>query len=382
LAHKYAPEQAQTLLEAIEIQVGRTGSLTPVAKLAPIFVGGVTVSNATLHNEDEIRRKDVRPGDTVIVQRAGDVIPQVVGPVLERRPPGATPFQFPTVCPVCGGEAVREADPETGEMDAVRRCTAGLACPAQAVERLKHFVSRRALDIEGLGEKQIEAFYAEGWVRNPADIFTLPERVRSGAINLLGREGYGATSVANLLGAIEARRAPSLERFVFALGIRHVGETIGQVLARHYGAWEALRAAGEAAAGGDAAALAELTAVERIGPIKAAAICRFFAEPQNREALDQLAAAGVQPKPAEQPSADSPIAGKTIVFTGTLEKMTRDEAKAQATALGAKVSGSVSRKTDLVVAGPGAGSKLKDAAALGVEVIDEDAWIALTAQAR
>lgn len=377
LAHKYAPEQAQTLLEGIDIQVGRTGSLTPVAKLRPVFVGGVTVANATLHNEDEIRRKDVRVGDTVIVQRAGDVIPQVVGPVLDRRPPEAEPFEFPAACPACGAQAEREADPESGELDAVRRCTAGLACPAQAVERLKHFVSRRALDIEGLGEKQIEAFYAEGVVRSPAEIFTLSERVHSGAIDLLGREGYGATSVANLLAAIEARRTPGLERFVFALGIRHVGETIAQMLARHYGEWESLRAAGEAAAAGDEAALAELSAVERIGPIKAAAICRFFAEPQNRDVLDQLRAAGVAPLPAERPSADSAIAGKTVVFTGSLERMTRDEAKARASALGAKVSGSISRKTDLVIAGPGAGSKLKEAQALGVAVISEEDWIQL-----
>lgn len=377
LAHKYAPEQAQTLLEAIEVQVGRTGALTPVAKLAPVFVGGVTVSNATLHNEEEIARKDVRVGDTVIVQRAGDVIPQVVGPVLALRPPEATPFRFPTTCPVCGAPALRSADPETGEVDAVRRCSAGLACPAQAVERLKHFVSRRALDIEGLGEKQIEAFYAAGVVREPADIFTLPERVRAGAFNLLAWEGYGETSVANLLTAIEARRTPALERFVFALGIRHVGETIAQVLARHYGSWAALRACGEAAGAGEGAALSELTAVERIGPIKAAAIAAFFAAPQNRAILDHLEQAGLAPLEAERPETDSPVAGKTIVFTGTLEKMTRDEAKARASALGAKVSGSVSKKTDLVVAGPGAGSKLKEAAALGVQVISEEEWLAL-----
>lgn len=377
LAHKYAPEQAQTVLEAIEIQVGRTGALTPVAKLRPVFVGGVTVSNATLHNEDEILRKDVRAGDTVIVQRAGDVIPQIVAPVLSLRPLHATVFQFPTQCPACGAEAVRETDPESGETDAVRRCTAGLACPAQAVERLKHFVSRRALDIEGLGEKQIEAFYTEGWVRQPADLFRLPQRVRSGAIDLIGRDGYAQTSVANLLASIEARRTPGLERFTFALGIRHVGETIAQVLARHFGTWQALRAAGEAAASGDADALADLEAVDRIGPIKAAAICRFFAEPQNRSVLDALEAAGVDPMPAAQPLANSSVAGKTIVFTGSLEKMTRDEAKARAAALGAKVAGSVSRKTDLVVAGPGAGSKLKEAAALGITIIDEDTWIEL-----
>jgi DNA ligase (NAD+) len=379
IAHKYAPEQAETVLEAIEIQVGRTGSLTPVAKLRPVFVGGATVSNATLHNEDELQRKDVRVGDVVLVQRAGDVIPQVLGPVAAKRPAEAAPFVFPTRCPACGAAAVREQDPDTGEMDAVRRCTGGLACPAQAVERLKHFVSRRALDIEGLGEKQIEAFYAEGLVREPADIFTLPERVRGGAVDLAGRAGYGPTSVANLLAAIESRRSPELERFVFALGMRHVGETIAQILARHYMTWPVLRQAGEAAGRCEPEALAELVAVERIGPIKAAAVARFFAEAQNRAILDRLEQAGVAPTPAQAPQQDSPVAGKTVVFTGTLETMTRDEAKAQAAALGAKVAGSVSRRTDLLVAGPGAGGKLREAEALGVQVLDEQGWLALIA---
>lgn len=377
IAHKYAPEQAETVLEGIEIQVGRTGALTPVAKLRPVFVGGVTVSNATLHNEEEIARKDVRVGDAVVVQRAGDVIPQVLGPVLARRPPGLPAFVFPTRCPACGAAAVREQDPETGEADVVRRCTVGLSCPAQAVERLKHFVARRALDIEGLGEKQIEAFYALGWVREPAHIFTLPQRLRAGEIDLEARAGYGATSVANLEAAIESRREPALERFVYALGVRHVGETIAQVLARHYTTWRALRQAGEAAGRGEPEALADLTAVERIGPIKAAAIARFFAEPHTREALDRLEAAGVRPLAARAPVAESPVAGKTVVFSGALETMTRDEAKAQAAALGAKVAGSVSRKTDYLVAGPGAGSKLREAEGLGVQVLDEQGWLAL-----
>lgn len=377
IAHKYAPEQAETVLEAIEIQVGRTGALTPVAKLRPVFVGGVTVSNATLHNEDEIARKDVRVGDAVLVQRAGDVIPQVLGPVLSSRTEERPTFQFPTHCPACGSAAVREQDPNTGEADAVRRCTGGLSCPAQVVERLKHFVSRRALDIEGLGEKQIEAFHALGWVREPAHIFTLPQRIRAGEIDLEARAGYGAASVANLAAAIESRREPALERFVYALGVRHVGETIAQVLARHYGTWALLREAGEAAGRGEPEALAELTAVERIGPIKAAAIARFFAEPHSRLVLDGLEQAGVRPLAAQAPLAESPVAGKTVVFSGALETMTRDEAKAQAAALGAKVSASVSRKTDILVAGPGAGSKLREAEGLGVRVLDEQGWLAL-----
>jgi DNA ligase (NAD+) len=388
VAHKFAPEQAETVLEAIDIQVGRTGALTPVARLKPVMVGGVTVTNATLHNEDYIKGiggggvtlrdgRDIRVGDTVILQRAGDVIPQIVDIVEAKRPKDSHPFKFPHKCPACGSHAVRETDEATGEMDAVRRCTGGLVCPAQAVERLKHFVSRRALDIDGLGEKQIIEFYDAEIVREPGDIFTLPARVRSGKVKLAEREGYGETSVNNLMAAIDARRTPALERFVNALGIRHVGETIAQVLARHYGSWDALYAGCVAAKDREGAAWAELVTVERIGKIKAEAIVDFFAEKHNRDMLDRLIAAGVAPLDAEKPAMDSPVAGMTIVFTGTLEKMTRDEAKARASALGAKVSGSVSKKTDLVVAGPGAGGKLKEAAALGVRVIDEDAWIAM-----
>ncbi|NWG54394.1 MAG: NAD-dependent DNA ligase LigA [Hydrogenophilaceae bacterium] len=379
IAHKFPAEQAETVLEGIDIQVGRTGALTPVARLKPIFVGGVTVTNATLHNEDEIARKDIRIGDTVVIQRAGDVIPQIVSVVLDKRPKGAKKYKFPDVCPVCGSKAVRETDPDTGEADVVRRCAGGLICPAQIKERLKHFVSRRALDIEGLGEKQIEEFYEMGYVRAPGDIFRLHQHKD----DILALEGYGETSVANLLKSIEARKAPALERFITALGIRHVGETIAGILARHYGSWDAFAEAAIAAADGDAAALADLSNVEKIGPTKAQAIATFFAEPHNREMLDGLLydknrnPDGVAPVDAEKPASSSPVSGMTIVFTGALEKMTRDEAKARAIALGAKVAGSVSKKTDLVVAGPGAGSKLKTAADLGVKVIDEDAWLAL-----
>jgi DNA ligase (NAD+) len=390
IAHKYAPEQAQTVLEKIEIQVGRTGALTPVARLQPVIVGGVTVTNATLHNEDYIKGvgrdgaplregRDLREGDTIILQRAGDVIPQIVDVVLEKRPKGARAYKFPDKCPICNSSAVRGDDEEGGEQDAVRRCTGGLICPAQAVERLRHFVSRRALDIEGLGEKQIAEFHQVGFLKEPGDIF----RLKNHAAAILEREGFGETSVRNLLAAIEARRKPALERFVFALGIRHVGETIAQVLARHYGSWDALYNAGVAAADRADPAWAELVSVERIGPTKAEAVADFFAEKHNREMLAHLIhdaksnPGGVSPVDAEKPASTSPVSGMTVVFTGTLEKMTRDEAKARASMLGAKVSGSVSKKTDLVVAGPGAGSKLKEAAALGVKVIDEDAWLEL-----
>lgn len=379
IAHKFPAEQAQTVLEGIDIQVGRTGALTPVARLKPVFVGGVTVTNATLHNEDEIERKDIRIGDTVIIQRAGDVIPQIVAVVMEKRAKGARKYKFPDVCPVCGSNAVRETDPDTGEADVVKRCTGGLTCPAQAKERLKHFVSRRAMDIEGLGDKQIEDFYEIGLIKAPGDIF----RLYTHADVIREREGYGDTSVKKLLASIEARKTPALDRFITALGIRHVGETIAGILARHYGSWDAFAQAAEAAARGDAGALADLASVEKIGPTKAQAIVDFFAEKHNRETLDALVfdarrnPDGVKPQDAEKPAQSSPVSGMTIVFTGTLEKMTRDEAKARAISLGAKVSGSVSKKTDLVVAGPGAGSKLKEASALGVRVIDEDAWIAL-----
>ena len=379
VAHKFPAEQATTVLEAIEIQVGRTGALTPVARLTPVTVGGVVVANATLHNEDEIARKDVRVGDTVIVQRAGDVIPQVVGPVLERRPEGAEPFVFPTVCPACGSHAVREINPRTGKEDAVRRCTGGLICPAQSVERLRHFVSRHAFDIEGLGEKQIAAFHADGLINEPADIFTLEARDRASLKKLKDREGFGATSVGNLFKAIDTRRRVGLDRFVFALGIRHVGETTARLIARTYGTWEAFwTAMTEQPA---EAAVAELDAIEGIGETLAEAVVDFFQEAHNREALGRLLAEVTVEKVEAPKATGSQVAGKTVVFTGSLEKMTRDEAKARAEQLGAKVAGSVSKKTDLVVAGPGAGSKLKLAAELGIDVIDEDGWLTLIGDA-
>jgi DNA ligase (NAD+) len=377
-AHKFPAEQAMTIVRDIEIQVGRTGALTPVAKLEPVTVGGVVVSNATLHNEDEITRKDIRVGDTVTIQRAGDVIPQVLGPVIEKRPADAKPFVFPHVCPACGSAAVREID-DKGVADAVRRCTGGLICPAQAVERLKHFCSRNALDIEGLGDKQIEYFYAEGLIRTPADIFTLEERDKHAAHKLKDREGYGETSVRNLFASIAARRRVPVNRFIFALGIRHVGETNARRLARHFIAFDTLRATAEAAAAGSSEARAEIDNIDGIGEVVAEAVVDFFAEPHNEKALDALLE-HVTPEPMEAVKSDSPVAGKTIVFTGSLERMTREEAKAQAERLGAKVAGSVSKKTDLVVAGPGAGTKLAKAEGFGVEVISEDEWLARIGQ--
>ncbi|MDQ3561135.1 MAG: NAD-dependent DNA ligase LigA [Pseudomonadota bacterium] len=373
IAHKFAAEQATTVLEAIEIQVGRTGSLSPVARLKPVTVGGVVVANATLHNEDYIKGvgndgrplrdgKDIRVGDTVTIQRAGDVIPQIVDVNLSERPPEAEPYEFPTTCPECGSDAVRE----NGE--SVRRCTGGLICPAQAVERLRHFVGRDTFDIEGLGAKQVEAFYRDGLIRHPSDIFRLRPEM------LAGREGYGATSIGNLIRAIDERREVDLNRFIHAFGIRHVGETNARLLARHFGAFEAFRITA-AAAGGDEQAWAELTGIEGIGPVVGEAIAQFFREEGNGEEVDRLLAE-VTPRPMEAVAVSSPVAGKTVVFTGALEKMTREEAKAMAERLGARVAGSVSAKTNLVVAGPGAGSKLKKAAELGIEVIDEDAWLA------
>ena len=372
-ARKFPAEQARTVLLDIDIQVGRTGALTPVAKLQPITVGGVVVSNATLHNEDEIARKDVRVGDTVIVQRAGDVIPQIVSVVLEKRPAGAKPYEFPNLCPACGSHAVRETDPKTGEAEVARRCTAGLICPAQATERLKHFASRNAFDIEGLGDKQIEGFYADGLITRPRDIFTLAERDALSLKKLKDREGYGAVSVKKLFEAIEARRNVTLNRFIFGLGIRHVGETTAKQLARHFGSIEKLREVAVTASADGEAAKAELTGIDGIGPIVAGSIVDFFGEAHNLEELDALMAY-VTPEAMEAVAAASPVSGKTVVFTGALERMSRDEAKAMAERLGAKVSGSVSKKTDLVVAGPGAGSKLADAKKHGVEVISEDEW--------
>jgi DNA ligase (NAD+) len=369
VAHKFPAERARTIVEAIEINVGRTGALTPIAKLKPVTVGGVVVSNATLHNEDEIERKKVRVGDTVVVQRAGDVIPQILEVVLDKRPRGAEPYQFPQTCPICGSAAVREIDEKTGEADVVRRCTGRLVCAAQAVEGLKHFASRNAFDIEGLGEKLIELFFAEGLIRTPADIFTLKARDGHGRAPLREWEGFGETSARNLFAAIDARRKIEFNRFLYALGVRHVGETNARRLARHFGDWERLRAAARS----DQAA-EEFAAIEGIGPVVAEAIADFFAEPRNEAALDALMRE-VTVAPMEAIAAGHPLAGKIIVFTGSLERMTRDEAKAIAERLGAKVSGSISAKTDLVVAGPGAGSKLTKARDLGVETIDEEEWI-------
>ena len=380
LAHKFPPQEAMTRLNDIEIQVGRTGALTPAAKLEPVTVGGVVVSNATLHNEDEIARKDIRIGDTVVVRRAGDVIPQIVGIVPDKRPKGAKPYEFPEVCPACGSSAVREVDERTGRIDVVRRCTGGLICPAQAKERLKHFVSRNAFDIEGLGEKQIELFYDEGRILRPADIFTLAERDARLPEDkrLAEKKGFGAKSVENLFKAIEARRKIPLDRFIYALGIRHIGETTARDLAKALGSFEALRAAGLAAAKGgkDSDAYQELDNIEGIGATVVDALVGFFSESHNLEALDDLLRE-VEVEPFVRATATSPITDKTVVFTGTLEKMTRPEAKALAERLGAKVTGSVSAKTDYVVAGSDAGSKLAKARDLGVKVLSEEEWLAL-----
>ncbi len=377
IAHKFPAEQATTILEAIDIQVGRTGALTPVARLKPVTVGGVVVTNATLHNEDEIKRKDIRVGDTVVVQRAGDVIPQIVKVIPEHRPTSSEPFDFPTQCPACGSEAVREVNEKTGKLDAVRRCTGDLICPAQAVEQLKHFVSRNALDIDGLGDKQMAAFYADGRVMRPADIFTLAARDARSEAPLSSEEGWGEQSVAKLFAAIEARRKPELDRLIFGLGIRHVGETTGAVFARTFGTFEAFEQVAAAAGHGDVEAMEQILAIDGIGETVARSVAAFFANERNKQAVDDLLSE-IEPETYVVASAeDSKVAGKTIVFTGTLEKLSRAEAKAMAERLGAKVSGSVSANTDILVAGPGAGSKLKKAQDLGVEVIDEDAWLEL-----
>ncbi|MGQ0671275.1 MAG: NAD-dependent DNA ligase LigA [Hyphomicrobium sp.] len=457
--HKFAAEQATTLLKAIEIQVGRTGALTPVAKLQPVTVGGVVVSNASLHNEAEIARKDVRVGDTVVVQRAGDVIPQVLGVVLDRRPPDATPFVFPRVCPACGSEAVREAD-DTGAADVVRRCSGGLVCPAQAKERLKHFVSRLAFDIEGLGGERIGLFFDQELIRTPADIFTLAARDGAGGSRLQDRDGFGKTSAEKLFKSIDARRRIGLDRLLFALGIRHVGETTAKDLAKAFGTFEDLREAilraaaakagpdyqrlvglkglgaksavtlmdhfaSEAVTGGDlfgraprpwsalgkikgvrASALdalkasfgdvrelaevaaraaaekpgdayQELAGLSGIGEVATDALIAFFSEPHNAKAVDELLA-NITVEPFESRAAQATaVTGKTVVFTGTLGRITRNEAKAQAERLGAKVAGSVSKKTDYVIAGEDAGSKLDKARELGVTVLTEDEWLAL-----
>jgi DNA ligase (NAD+) len=383
IAHKFPAEQATTVVKEIEIQIGRTGALTPVAKLEPVTVGGVVVQNATLHNEEEIKRLDVRKGDTVTIQRAGDVIPQVLGVVLEKRLRDAKPYKFPTKCPCpLHTDVVRETI-AGGAEGARARCTGEFACPYQALGHLEHFVSRRAFDIDGLGEKQIAFFYEQGWVKEPADIFTLRERngklVLQGTddkIRLEDVEGFGETSVRNLFDAIEARREIPLERFIYALGIRHVGETTAVALARGYGSWEAFHDACLRLAKGDAEATEEMDALDQIGNTVIESLGTYFSETHNRRRIERLAAQ-VRIRDAAKPRADSPVAGKTVVFTGTLEKMTRDEAKASAERLGAKVSASVSKKTDYVVAGPGAGSKLAEAKKLGVAVLTEDEWMKL-----
>jgi DNA ligase (NAD+) len=374
IAHKFPAEKATTVIKDIEIQVGRTGALTPVAKLEPVTVGGVVVQNATLHNEEEIKRLDVRIGDTVTIQRAGDVIPQVLGVVLEKRKRGAKIYQFPKKCPCpLHTDVVREII-AGGAEGARARCTGEFACPFQTIEHLRHFVSRRAFDIDGLGEKQIELFYENEWVREPADIFTLEERNKK--IHLEEVEGFGETSVRNLFGAIAARREISLERFIYALGVRHVGETTAVALARGYGSWQAFHEACLKLAKGDAETKEEMDALDQIGDTVIESLGEYFSEAHNVRRIDRLVKQ-VKIRDAEKPRADSAVAGKTVVFTGTLEQMTRDEAKASAERLGAKVSGSVSKKTDYVVAGPGAGSKLTEAKKLGVTVLTEDEWVKL-----
>jgi DNA ligase (NAD+) len=380
IAHKFPAQQAMTILNGIDIQVGRTGALTPVARLEPVTVGGVVVTNATLHNEDEIKRKDVRVGDTVVVQRAGDVIPQITGIVPDKRLKGAKEYVFPVVCPACGSHAVREVDEKTGKVDVVRRCTGGLICPAQRVERLKHFVSRNAFDIEGLGEKNIQAFYDDGLIQSPEDIFTLAVRDARATKRLEEREGWGPQSATKLFNAIAARRDISLDRFIYALGIRHVGETTAKLLARFYGSIEHFRDAMiEASKGTDSEAFKELDNIEGIGEVVAEAIADFFGEPHNVRVVDDLLKE-VSPQPLEAVDTSSAVAGKTVVFTGALEVLTRGEAKAQAERLGAKVAGSVSKKTDYLIAGTGTEtkSKLTKAKELGVKVIDEQEWLRLT----
>ncbi len=375
VARKFPAQQARTILEAIDIQVGRTGAVTPVARLTPVTVGGVVVVNATLHNADEIARKDLRLGDTVIVQRAGDVIPQIVAVLPDERPPGAAPFVFPTVCPCPLKTPLARETTASGAETVVRRCTGELACPFQRIEHLKHFVSRRAFDIEGLGEKQLTAFYEEGLVREPADLFRLATNLEALAA-LRERDRYAETSVANLAAAIEARRTVSLERFINALGVRHVGEQTAVVLARGYGDARSFLAAMDKVAAGDPEAIADLDELDQVGKAVIGAMTAYFSEPHNRRLVSELVEQ-LTIEDATRPRGDSAVAGKTVVFTGSLERLTRDEAKAQAEALGAKVSSSVSKNTDLVVAGPGAGSKLKAAAELGIEVLTEEAWLEL-----
>ena len=382
IAHKFPAELAWTTLEGIDIQVGRTGALSPVARLKPVTVGGVVVSNATLHNEDYIKGldskgvqiregKDIRIGDWVQVYRAGDVIPKVADVDLSKRADDAAPYDFPTTCPECGSDAIREPG------DAVRRCTGGLICPAQAVEKLKHFVSRAAFDIDGLGAKQVEQFYADGWIAEPADIFTLQQRYGTGMQQLKNREGWGEKSAENLFQAIEDKRTIPLPRLIFALGIRHVGEAASNLIAMHYGSWDVFEAAMADARGGEGPAWDDLIGVDGVGGVMAGSLVNSFAQEAERASIDRLVSELTVLDAKRPDTSGSPVAGKTVVFTGSLEKMTRAEAKARAERLGAKVSGSVSAKTDILVAGPGAGSKAKKAAELGIETLDEDGWLTL-----
>jgi len=382
IAHKFPAELAWTTLEGIDIQVGRTGALSPVARLLPVTVGGVVVSNATLHNEDYIAGldskgqqirggKDIRVGDWVQVYRAGDVIPKIADVDLDKRPASAVPFEFPQKCPECGSDAPREPG------DAVRRCSGGLICPAQAVEKLKHFVSRAAFDIDGLGAKQVEQFYADGWIAEPADIFTLKDRFGSGMQQLKNREGWGEKSANALFDAIEDKRTIGFARFIFGLGIRHVGEAASRMVALHYGEWPAMRQAMQDAVLMEGAAWDDLIGVDGVGAVMAGSLVGAFAQEAERASIERLAASlDIQPTQRAD-TAGSPVAGKTVVFTGTLELTTRAEAKARAERLGAKVAGSVSAKTDILVAGLGAGAKAKKATELGIDILDEAGWLAL-----
>lgn len=382
IAHKFPAELAWTRLEAIDIQVGRTGALSPVARLAPVTVGGVVVSNATLHNEDyiagrdargqEIRDgKDIRVGDWVQVYRAGDVIPKIADVDLGKRPAETQPFLFPTVCPECGSDAIRE------EGDAVRRCSGGMICPAQAVEKMKHFVSRAAFDIEGMGAKQVEQFYLDGWIKEPADIFTLRERYGTGMQQLRNREGWGERSAEKLFDAIDEKRSIPLGRLIFALGLRHVGEAASNLLATHFGIWTAFETAMTGASAMEGQEWDDLLSIDGVGTVMATSLVTAFAQENERASIDRLVAHLTVNEAKRPDTSGSPVAGKIVVFSGTLEKMTRAEAKARAEALGAKVSGSVSAKTDILVAGPGAGSKAKKAAELGIDTLDEDGWLQL-----
>ncbi|MBL4665816.1 MAG: NAD-dependent DNA ligase LigA [Sneathiella sp.] len=379
IAHKFPAERATTKVQDIEVQVGRTGALTPVARLEPVTVGGVVVSNATLHNEEEIQRKDIRIGDTVVVQRAGDVIPQVVEVVLDKRPENTTPYLLPTKCPVCGSHAVREKNSVTGKDDIVRRCTGGLICAAQAVERLKHFVSRTAFDIDGLGIKQIELFYNRGLIKTPVDIFMLEENDRGSLQKIKNFEGFGDKAVRNLFGAINDRRNIDLDRFIYALGIRHVGQGNARLLAKNYLSLDALLETFGPEQLDPGKMYVDLLNIDGIGGAVADAVKEFFSEVTNRQLLNDLTEQ-LKINLFDVPGDDSPVSGKTIVFTGSLELMSRAEAKAQAENLGAKVSGSVSAKTDILVAGAKAGSKLKKAESLGVTTMSEQEWVDMIGQ--